>query len=305
MARDKTGKFFEKAVARIQEKLAPDAKVTHDEELTDRTGASRQYDVVIRGTNAGHPYLGIIECRDSKKREGPRSISAFSKEMDNLGANLRIMVSRKGFTKQALLVAKHEHVLCYSPLLEDPEGIGAAFGTTWFAKVYSWGSLEVTYFFTQPNLEIPGFDPQQVLLDGKKVMDWFENELATTYDTTQEPKVTLEIKFQTPRPLQVGDKFHDASGVTVVAHRVVKNMKRWVPLTGDALFDWQKKKTIVPPKTGLIMWPFKNGMEGWKEFKGSIDRMLKKLTDDHPKGFFTAHTSAFLPNPDAIDLTKY
>ncbi len=56
--RDRTGRTLENAVARIEQMLDPNSKVTQNERLADRAGNKREYDVVIRGqfvtAAAGH-----------------------------------------------------------------------------------------------------------------------------------------------------------------------------------------------------------------------------------------------------------
>src|SRR5262245_8334361 len=113
------GVALEEAVARLQQMMDPNATVTHDEKLTDRIGNVRQFDIVIRGQFAGRPILGAIECKDHNRKKGPRDVGAFAKEAEHLNANLKIMVSRKGFTKQALRLAKFEGISCLSLLPHD------------------------------------------------------------------------------------------------------------------------------------------------------------------------------------------
>ena len=87
------GTRLEEVVARIQQMMDPNSIVTHNEMLEDRVGNKRQYDVVIRGHFGGRPVLGIVECKDHNRKKGPDAVEAFAKKTDNLGANLRIMVS--------------------------------------------------------------------------------------------------------------------------------------------------------------------------------------------------------------------
>jgi len=108
------GVNLERIVARIQQMMDPNSTVTHNEFLDDRVGNKRQYDVVIRGQFGGRPVLGVIECKDHSRKKGPDAVEAFAKKTENLGANLRMIVSKKGFTKQALKLAKHENIGCLS-----------------------------------------------------------------------------------------------------------------------------------------------------------------------------------------------
>ena len=130
-----TGVSLEQIVARIQQMMDPHSTVTWNEWLTDRVGNRRQYDVVIKGEFGGRPILGIIECKDHNRRKGPADVEAFSKKLENLGARLGLMVSRKGFTPQALELAKHEHIGCLSLLPDDPVQAGFSIGCMFYAVI--------------------------------------------------------------------------------------------------------------------------------------------------------------------------
>jgi hypothetical protein len=84
---------LEKAVARVQEMLDPNSKVSHNEVLEDRMGNMRQFDVVIRGTFGGHPILGVVECKDHNRKKNTDAVEAFAKKSENLGAHLKIRVN--------------------------------------------------------------------------------------------------------------------------------------------------------------------------------------------------------------------
>ena len=49
MDRDNTGKTLEQAVGRIQQMLDLDSVVTYREEIINRLGIPREFDVVVRG----------------------------------------------------------------------------------------------------------------------------------------------------------------------------------------------------------------------------------------------------------------
>src|SRR5260370_12607714 len=112
--------------------------VTHNELLEDRVGNKRQYDVVIRGQFGGRPVIGVMECKDHSRKKGPDVVEAFAKKSENLGANLRIMVSKKGFTKQALNLARHENIGCLSLLPNDPKQAGFSIRDMWYGVLRIW-----------------------------------------------------------------------------------------------------------------------------------------------------------------------
>src|SRR5688572_16049589 len=97
---------FEKAVAAVQAMLDPAAEVTHNTRLRDRLGHWRQFDVVIRVKAAGHEILGVIECKDLQRPIGTPELNAFADKARNVRANLTLLASKRGFTKQALELAR-------------------------------------------------------------------------------------------------------------------------------------------------------------------------------------------------------
>jgi hypothetical protein len=175
------GVSLELAVANIQQMMDPNSTVTHNEKLKDRVGNIRQYDVVIRGKFGGRPVLGVIECKDHSRKIGPSAIEAFSKKTENLGANLRLIVSTKGFAKQSLKLAKHENIGCLSLLPDNPEQVGFSIGDMWYGVIRMWSNIRLTVHFESKKSPISTFDGNTVKWQGKPVINWFLKELFTTY----------------------------------------------------------------------------------------------------------------------------
>jgi hypothetical protein len=208
------GVALEKIVATLQQMLDPDSTVTHNEWLTDRLGHRRQCDVVVRGQFGGRPMLGIVECKDHSRKKGPDAVEAFAKKADHLGANLRLMVWRKGFTEQALSLAKHEGIGCLSLLPEDPAQCGFSIGEMWYGIIRIWTDVRLTIHFASPTAPIATFDGEHVKYAGKPVMLWFLRELFTT-DSDKEPgDFALQVVFDETRDLEVAGRDYSALGLT-------------------------------------------------------------------------------------------
>lgn len=103
---EKPGIAFEKAVAAIQKMMDPKANVEHNKKLRDRFGHLRQFDVVIKGKIGGHKIIGVIECKNLKRRVGTPDIDAFVTKTRDVNANITLIASKRGFSKQALEKAK-------------------------------------------------------------------------------------------------------------------------------------------------------------------------------------------------------
>jgi len=78
------GVSLELVVARIQQMMEPNSKVTHDEWIVDRFGIKRHFDVTVRGKFAGRDILGVIpqgiheEGSGTWKKGGSRLSLAFA-----------------------------------------------------------------------------------------------------------------------------------------------------------------------------------------------------------------------------------
>lgn len=194
------GISFEKIVARLQQMMDPNSTVSRNEVLEDRVGNRRQYDVVIRGHFGGRPVLGIVECKDHNRRKGPDSVEAFSKKTENLGANLRVIASRRGFTAQALKLARHENIGCISLLPNQSQQIGFSIGDMWYGVIRKWVNIRLTIHFALPVAPIAGFDGNTVKWHGKPVINWFIKQLLTTYrDEITEGLFAITLTFDQER----------------------------------------------------------------------------------------------------------
>ncbi len=224
LEKESSGTNFEKVVARIQQKMDPNSVVTHNEVLRDRVGNERQCDVVIRGHFGGRPVLGIMECKDHSKRLGPGAVEAFAKKSENLGANLRIMISKKGFTKSALKLARHENIGCLSLLPDDPVQAGFSIGDMWYGVIQTWENASLKIKFSTSPDPIQTFNPNNVKLQGKPIGLWFLRELIAIHGEEQrEGAYVLEVQFREEQKLEINDQEYSAKGVVCDATSVMSH----------------------------------------------------------------------------------
>lgn len=265
------GEALEKVVARIQQLMDPTSRVTHNEQIVDRVGNTRQYDVVIRGQFGGRPVLGIIECKDHNRKMGPDVIEAFAKKTENLGANLRLMVSKRGFTEQALRLAKHEGIGCLSLLHSGPHEAGFSIGDMWYGVIARWIDITLTVHLPDRAPQLPSFDANALTYQGKHVFKWFLRELFTTYgeETTPGP-MTLSMKFDEPRILDFGGVERLVVAITCGATRIFQKKRRWVSWTGDAFYDWHTSQLSVPNKASLVSSVIDSNLDTWPDYDGEL-----------------------------------
>jgi hypothetical protein len=265
------GVGLELAAARIQQLMDPGSRVTHNEILEDRTGNKRQYDVVIRATFGGQAMLGIIECRDHKEKIGPDGIEAFAKNMENLGANLRMILSRKGFTKQALRLAAHEHITCLSLLPHDPTQTGLSIGHFWYGTARFWTDARLAIHFAgkaPPTIDVP-FD--SIAYGGLPVANWFLREFITVHSQDKEPgEYCLRLPFANPIDVEIGGTKHTVIAFACYATWVQSNKRTWACWYGDAFYDWHRESINIPAHTDLIGGGVPSDIMLWEDYEGPI-----------------------------------
>lgn len=274
--KDAPGISLEKIVARIQRMMDPNSTVTHNEVLEDRVGNKRQCDVVIRGQFGGRPVLGIIECKDHSRKKGPDAIEAFAKKMENLGANLRIMVSKRGFTEQALKLAKHENIGCLSLLPEEPAQVGFSIGDMWYGVIRKWTDVRLVVHFATTPSPVATFASNTVMWNGKLVINWFLKELFTTHsEETREGEHALQLKFDTEHNIEIEGREYPVTGITCIANRVYRKKRKWVNWSGDAFYDWHAGQVAIPANGVVVGSAVESDLSAWPDYDGEIPELGK------------------------------
>ncbi len=104
----KNGKDFENLVTWIQKSVHERANIIPNERVRDiHTNNLRQIDITIRLSDGPTTFFAIVEVRDHKRPINVRYIEEINTKKQSVGANAAFIVSRSGFTKNALEKAKH------------------------------------------------------------------------------------------------------------------------------------------------------------------------------------------------------
>ncbi|WP_292415156.1 MULTISPECIES: restriction endonuclease [unclassified Methylophaga] len=110
-----TGKSFEEAVYEIVKLFSGDAEVFKNTFITGASGTKRQIDVEVKSYLLGAPVNMIIECKDHKTKIGVKIVDEMVGKVDDVGANIGVIVSNSGFSKNAISRAKRlGHIELYS-----------------------------------------------------------------------------------------------------------------------------------------------------------------------------------------------
>jgi hypothetical protein len=197
-------------------------------------------------------------------------MDAFIIKSPDIHANLRLMVSPKGFTKPALEQAKDGGVGVYSLLPDDPADAGFSVGVLWYGRLCRWDQVQMIVRFD-------GADPpssynfQEMLYSEKPVINWFLKELSTTYgNVTSSGPFTLNAKFKNPVSVDMNGHTFAVAEITVIANRVCEKECRFMQMTGDAFFDWQTGSLSVPAAGSVSLHGFRPDLSDWQDCEGEI-----------------------------------
>jgi len=298
---DKPGIAFEKVVAAIQTQIDPQATVTHNEFLIDRLGQRRQFDVVVRGAFAGQQMLGIIECKDLDRKAGTPEVDAFVTKAQDVNANFKVLVSRRGFTKPALAKCTHYGVQALSLVDNDPANNKFFIGTRWEADVIRWGQISVELHYVNEPVQPVHFDAAEITIAGKKVIDWFKNYLLDNSEDVTGFGWVIHIQgtFNEPQTVTVREgEEYQCSAISFAAERVCDQRERYVGIGGTGFYNWLNSQVTFPPGTEIRTDSVPMDFAQWQP-RGSQEKTATGFLDVK----LVVH-STFERVPDAIQLDQ-
>jgi hypothetical protein len=299
---------FEQAVAAIQKLLSPpNAVVTHDDQINDLTGSPRQFDVTIRGEWAGMPALGVIECKRKSRPVGKHEIEAFHAKAQSVNANFKVIVSRQGFYKDALKLARHYNVGAMS-LLDQDSQTSFAFAGPCFARLHHWPQVWMALHFADGQTYEGAFDMKEVCYNGQPILGWFGKELSTTYLRYKDSDhLSCDLSFDKPAQFSIGTENRMVDSVRFVTKREIIKKTKLVKWSGDAFYDWREEK-LIWPHGGFIMPDFEVDNKPESELLKDWDDFHGEITEDAPNfirlvmDFYKPVIDPEAPVPDLLSL---
>ena len=114
--RMKAGEALEQLVGIIQEHLKdnPDVQITRNAKLENRSGNTREIDVLVQGKFQGEDMCIAFECKDYSRKITEQIIDAFTTKIHELPQiNKGIIVTTNGYTRGAQKEAKSHNIGLY------------------------------------------------------------------------------------------------------------------------------------------------------------------------------------------------
>ncbi|WP_081084632.1 restriction endonuclease [Burkholderia cepacia] len=292
---EQPGIAFEKVVATIQAQIDPQSTVTHNEFLTDRLGQRRQFDVVVRGGFAGQRMLGVIECKDLHGKVDTPAIDAFVTKAQDINANFKVLVSRRGFTKPALKKCAFYGIQALSLVDNDPANNKFFIGTRWQADVFRWGKIAIIPHFVSESAVPIEVNAAEISIGGKKVIDWFTNYLLDNEAAVTRVGWVVNFRgvFSAPQMVMVrsGEEYQCAS-ISFAAERVCDQRELYVGISGPGFYNWHDQQATFPPGAKVFtdavpmdfsLWPpctnQKKHSSGFLEVKLEVHVALDRVQD--------------------------
>lgn len=120
---------FQKLVFLLKKHLSENAIVNESKMLKDLiTGAEREVDIHIETVISSHPVNVSIECRDHKRAANVMWVEEMKAKHERLPTNALVLISRNGFSREAIRLAKKYNIQTLTYKETTEEDIDRIFG---------------------------------------------------------------------------------------------------------------------------------------------------------------------------------
>jgi hypothetical protein len=102
---------FEQLIASIQQQLAPQAEVRHNQRIRGLSKRLRQLDVTISQIIGLCPIFIVLECKRYTRPVGIEKVEAFAQKLIDVRASLGVMISPTGFDAGARAIASRNNIM--------------------------------------------------------------------------------------------------------------------------------------------------------------------------------------------------
>lgn len=296
MATDLPGIAFEKLIADIQSKMDPNAEVFHNQRLIDRLGHERQFDVVFKGQFGGQSLLGVIECKDFNRKVGNPEVDGFATKARDVNANVKVLISRNGFTKPALEKC-HDYGIQPLMLVQDGKSRKINIGSWFRAEKICFGLMQVQILPCEKQ-EMPEFDVADLKYEGRSLWEGIQTYLNENFDEFEIGWSVLTFAFSEARILSVGESLDVKCSELVIQIEKLKELfERFVPWESQGFFNINLGTATFPAGEPVVGAFFPTDLSQWEK--------REREKDLHESYMATLHYTYKLPKfENSIDLNE-
>lgn len=102
---------LEQIVSRIQQDLAPSAKVRHNHNVLGKSGRRRKLDVTVTQSIGPYSVFIVFDCKRHRRLVAMKDVAAFSVQLEDVSAKLGVMISESGFGAGAKAIASQKNII--------------------------------------------------------------------------------------------------------------------------------------------------------------------------------------------------
>ena len=289
---------FELAVARVQRMMDTTSTVEHNIKLLDKNGLARQFDVVVRGSFGGLKAIGVIECRDHSKRLGLDDVEAFASKSRSVHANTAVIVSRRGFTSSALILAKDLGIGTMSLVEAESPFTPLQLRNPWYGISHEFDQLVFHFEYLGPGPAAVGCPLDQPFFNKMPVCNYVSRRLMDNFDELPTGAFKYQIRFHEPLPVLVSNHSLLLIGVSAEGIRLRRTKVAWHPIKCDGYFDWQESSIKVAPSSPVSVQINSFDTESWEDFEGVIP-------PESPYTFLVHSRRSLIPDDEPVpDLSS-
>jgi len=115
-------KEYEDLVCEAMERHHPDLTFERNIKLYgNNSEIERQIDIAAKGKLAGHDIFVVIDCKKYSTKLDINDVGSFISFLNDVGADIGILVTQKGYSKSAQILAKKSRVKLEIKTLEELE----------------------------------------------------------------------------------------------------------------------------------------------------------------------------------------
>ena len=142
--RNLPGKEFEQKAFELHKKLMPNAQFAYNyKKLGINSNIERQIDFAIFKSDILYDFFIAVECKDHKRTTDIKAVEAFISVIEDVKANMGVMISRKGFSKSAKTLAERKNIELLTLFEDTPIDTGISVACSIIYKRISEYSINV------------------------------------------------------------------------------------------------------------------------------------------------------------------
>jgi hypothetical protein len=258
----KRGEPFQDLAAKVVKAFAPGANVEVGKWVKGPDGR-RDQDVRVRGTVNGRPCFVLIECKDQtyatkRRRVGIGAVDNLESKRWDVGADISLLASNSGFTKQALHKAARTGIGAIAVLKSgDPRAKARILQSIFLRRVTErYGPPKFRYFDEQNQLiVIPNWNYGCAEIHGEAIDPWLLDRAlqVQTFNPFAPTPTKVDFRFAQTMTATHRDVQMRLSRIEIGFYWSTEWLRQTVELeAGTAIYNYLNPDMILAPGENSI-----------------------------------------------------